>query len=240
MSSPFQKSFNSKSPLKGHKKIQRQINILRNNPKKAERKGLSSESGGGIDYEAISRLEAQLAEAKAAHSDTRTEEGDSQVREDEDAARNSAAEMSSPLHGYREASDMVDSNPPTAHMWGNVFQSFSNMAQQIIAKRSTPEAKAKRLAKREARRAKRGVRKGEGKMITQTDKSGKESKVYQAIDPKSKFNKRSENVKNKKEAAQNEVAARKAKLDEYNGWLAKNTDATDTVKANKKESLGLT
>ena len=51
MSSPFNKSFNSKSPLKEHRKIQRKINILKNNPKRAERKELSSESVGGIDQQ---------------------------------------------------------------------------------------------------------------------------------------------------------------------------------------------
>ena len=233
MSSPFNKSFNSKSPLKGHKKIQRQINILRNNPERAERKGLSSESGGGIDHEAISKLEAQLAEAKAAHSNNRTEEGDSQVREDEDAARNSAAEMSSPLHGYREASDMVDANPPTAHMWGNVFQSFSNMAQQIIAKRSTPEAKAKRLQKRADRRAKRRENNEEKwKADSTKNKAGKTR-----LD---RFDDRSGNVTEKLKDANKAVANKDKRQADYIKWLADNTNATETQKANKKESLGLT
>ena len=138
MSSPFNKSFNSKSPLKEHRKIQRKINILKNNPKRAERKELSSESGGGIDHEAISKLEAQLAEAKAAHSNNRTEEGDSQVREDEDAAQGSAVEMQSPLHGYVDASDMVDSNPPTAHMWTNVIESFGDAYKNIVERSRSP------------------------------------------------------------------------------------------------------
>jgi hypothetical protein len=73
--------------------------MLRNKPERAEKKGLSSESGGGIDYEAIAKLESQLPAAKASHNQSRTEEGDAQVRADEDAAQGSAAEMRSPLHG---------------------------------------------------------------------------------------------------------------------------------------------
>ena len=99
MSSPFQRAFSSKSPLNEHKKIQRQINMLRKKPERAERKGLSSEGQGGIDFEKISQLEAKLADAKAAHNKNRTEEESSQVREDEDAAQGSAAEMRSPLNG---------------------------------------------------------------------------------------------------------------------------------------------
>jgi hypothetical protein len=99
MSSPFQKAFSAKSPLGNHRKIQRKIDMLRNKPERAEKKGLSSESGGGIDYEAIEKLESQLPAAKASHNQSRTEEGDAQVRADEDAAQGSAAEMRSPLHG---------------------------------------------------------------------------------------------------------------------------------------------
>lgn len=225
MSSPFQKSFNRKSPLKDHKKIQRQINILRNKPRKAERKGLSSEGQGGIDYEAIARLEAQLAEAKAAHSNTRTEEGDSQVREDEDAARNSAAEMSSPLHGYREASDMVDSNPPTAHMWTQVFDSFGKLAQNIIDKRSTPEAKAKHLKKREARRAKRR----------------ENNKDKWSADRLDRFDERSATVKSNLKTANEAVESKNKNQEIYNTWLTgEGATASAVEKANKKESLGLT
>jgi len=97
MSSPFQKAFSAKSPLGNHKKIQRQIDMLRNKPEKAEKKGLSSESGGGIDYETIEKLQSQLPEAKASHNPPRTEESDAKIREDEDAAQGSAAEMRSPL-----------------------------------------------------------------------------------------------------------------------------------------------
>ncbi len=234
MSSPFQKSFNRKSPLKDHKKIQRQINILRNKPRKAERKGLSSEGQGGIDYEAIARLEAQLAEAKAAHSNTRTEEGDSQVREDEDAARNSAAEMSSPLHGYREASDMVDSNPPTAHMWTQVFDSFGKLAQNIIDKRSTPEAKAKRLQKRADRRSKRREKNKEKWKADSTKNKAGKTRLE-------RFDDRSKNVTKNLETAKKTVENKKENQALYNTWLAGDgANATEQEKTNKKQSLGLT
>ena len=128
MSSPFNKSFNSKSPLKEHRKIQRQIN-------RARRK-----DGGDPDfYEKYAHLYEAKTKAEAAHNNERTEEGDSQVREDEDAAQGSAVEMQSPLHGYVDASDMVDSNPPTAHMWTNVIESFGDAYKNIVSPKNPCE-----------------------------------------------------------------------------------------------------
>jgi len=158
MSSPFQKAFSAKSPLGNHRKIQRKIDMLRNNPEKAERKGLSSESGGGIDYEAISKLESQLAEAKASHNQSRTEEGDEQVRADEDAAQGSAAEMRSPL---KKNSPLEGSYASPA---GEPYVSHVGMIQGAVAAvqgalnsymNESDENKAKRLQGRVNRRKKR-------------------------------------------------------------------------------------
>tara|TARA_R100000742_G_C4260806_1_gene78603 strand:+ start:301 stop:945 length:645 start_codon:yes stop_codon:yes gene_type:complete len=214
MSSPFQKSFNSKSPLKGHRKIQRQINRAKRNW-----------DGPGDFYEEHADLYEAKTKAEAAHSNARTEEGAYQVREDEDAARNSAAEMSSPLHGYREASDMVDSNPPTAHMWTRVFDSFGKLAQSIIDKRSTPEARAKHLAKRDKRRSKRR----------------ENNKDNWSADRLKRFDDRSENVKSNLTTANEAVESKKKNQETYDAWLTgEGANATAVQKANKKESLGLT
>ena len=41
-------------------------------------------------------------------------------------------QMKSPLHGYVEASDMVDPSPPTAHMWNKVFDSFTQAYKDVV------------------------------------------------------------------------------------------------------------
>ncbi len=41
--------------------------------------------------------------------------------------------MQSPLHGYVDASDMVDSNPPTAHMWNSVWDAAANAYGMVTA-----------------------------------------------------------------------------------------------------------
>lgn len=94
---------NMHGPLHKHGKLEKQLNILKNDPELAVKKGLSSEGQGGKDYEAISRLEEKIKKAKEDHknkSDERTEEDSAQVREDEDAAQGSAAEMHTPFHNY--------------------------------------------------------------------------------------------------------------------------------------------
>tara|TARA_R100001163_G_scaffold64161_3_gene57749 strand:- start:21 stop:701 length:681 start_codon:yes stop_codon:yes gene_type:complete len=158
MSSPFQKAFSAKSPLGNHKKIQRKIDMLRKNPEKAERKGLSSESGGGIDYEAIAKLESQLAEAKASHNQTRTEEGDAKVREDEDAAQGSAAEMRSPLkkNSPLEGSYASPSGAPYVSHVGMIQNAVGAVQNALNSyMEESDENKAKRLQARVDNRKKR-------------------------------------------------------------------------------------
>jgi len=119
MDSPFNKSFISKSPLRKHKGLQRKL-------KKAKAGKIGAEGQGGIDYELISNLQEKIKDAEAAHTTKRTEEGDTQVREDEEAAQGSAVEMkSSPLHGYAAGSDVqVGHYKSTAHLWQNVANSI--------------------------------------------------------------------------------------------------------------------
>lgn len=125
MKSPFQKRFMSKSPLRKHKALQRKL-------KKVKAGKIGAEGQGGVDYELVNELQKQIQEAKTTHSSQRTEEDDDQVRADEVAAQGSAVEMESPLHGYVDASDMVDPNPPTAHMWTKVFDAASDAYKSAI------------------------------------------------------------------------------------------------------------
>ena len=160
MSSPFQRKFSSKNPLKRvdedgnnelsaaegyqfakdklqavqdtplmkHKAIRRKINKLReefnSNPDNEYRSG---------DFEEMHKdLFAQETAAKKAHTTKRTEEEDTQVREDEDAARASAIEMQSPLHGYAAGTDIAgDQYVPTGHLWANMFDKIAAGASAI-------------------------------------------------------------------------------------------------------------
>ena len=158
MSSPFQRAFSSRSPLNKHKKIQKKINMLRNNPAKAERKGLSAEGQGGIDYEAIAKLESQLAEAKQAHTTQRTEEGDEQVRADEDAAQGSAAEMRSPLKKNSPLKGSYESpaGAPYVSHTSYIQQAVGDVQNAINTMMNESDAnKAERLQGRVDRRMKR-------------------------------------------------------------------------------------
>ena len=168
MSSPFQRAISSKSPLNEHKKIQRQLKILKNNPKKAQRQGLSSERADGTDYEAIARLESQLDAAKKAHTKQRTEEESAQVREDEDAAQGSAAEMRSPLNGSYTS---PAGEPYVSHV-GMIQQAAGAIQGALDSYMNESEAnKAKRLSARAQNRMNRldhsGVQKYEkdGKLV---------------------------------------------------------------------------
>jgi len=178
MSSPFQKAFSAKSPLGNHKKIQRKIDILRNKPGKAEKKGLSSESGGGVDYEAIEKLKAQLPEARASHNTSRTEEGDMQVRADEDAAQGSAVEMRSPLKKNSPLKGTYES--PTGAPYVSHISSIQNAVGAVQGAidsmmNESDENKAKRLQGRVDRRMKSG-KGGQGSELRHPDGTSKPEK----------------------------------------------------------------
>ena len=113
MNSPFNKSFISKSPLRSHG------NRLKKLDKKIEKANTYDPHTGEKSYDLLADLQRQRKDLVASHTDTntkRTEEEDTRVKEDEDAAKRSAIEMKAPLHGYVDASDMVDPNPTTEHM----------------------------------------------------------------------------------------------------------------------------
>lgn len=159
MNSPFQQAFSAKSPLRKHKGLQRKL-------KKAEAGKIGAEGQGGIDYELVADLERQIKDAKTAHNtNKRTEEGDAQVVEDEASAQSSAIEMKSPLHGYVDASDMVDPNPPTAHMWTKVFDSMQTAGLGIVDAKAS-KAKTK---KQKADLKRIDTKDDDGKLYTQED-----------------------------------------------------------------------
>jgi len=119
----------SKSPLRSHERKLKKLD------KKIEKANKYDSHTGDKDYDYLADLQRQKKDLVASHTDTntkRTEEEDTQVREDEDAAQGSAIEMQSPLHGYVDASDMVDPNPPTAHMWTKVFDAASDAYKSAI------------------------------------------------------------------------------------------------------------
>jgi len=128
----FKSAFLNKSPLGEHKSIQRKLKILRNNPEKAVKMGLSTEGQGGIDYDEISRLEGQLETAKKSHNKNRSEEDIKQSDEDEDAARGSAAEMNTPLEagGYRGGG--VGDYVSTADLYQNLFNKVEKGTREQI------------------------------------------------------------------------------------------------------------
>ena len=87
--------------------------------------------------------------------------------------------MQSPLHGYVDASDMVDPNPPTAHMWNKVFASMADVGKALVEKRSDPEWKAKhqekragRIEERVAKRTQKGKKGYEVDITTDTSWGG--------------------------------------------------------------------
>ncbi len=139
MSSPFQKMFSAKTPgpLQKHKPLERKL-------KKAEAGKIGAEQGDK-DYELIAKLESQIKEAKANHQSTRRED-DTQVKEDEDAARGSAAEMS-PLNGYADGEERADHYKSTADLYQNMFDSIGGAVSEV--KNDYMVATGKKLPKKE-------------------------------------------------------------------------------------------
>ena len=140
MASPFQNKFISKSPLRSH---ERKLKKLDKKIAKAD----SYDAQGSKDYDYLADLQRQRKYLVESHNDpstTRTEEEDTQVKEDEDAAKGSAIEMQSPLHGYVDASDMVDPTPPTAHMWGKVFEAMGQAGHAIVKAEVDKKAEKKK------------------------------------------------------------------------------------------------
>tara|TARA_R100000742_G_C4263580_1_gene81434 strand:- start:57 stop:722 length:666 start_codon:yes stop_codon:yes gene_type:complete len=153
MSSPFQRAFSSKSPLNEHKKIRRQIN------KKRKEFNKDPNNAYGPSFEEINAdLYAKETAAKKAHNNERTEEGDEQVRADEDAAQGSAVEMRSPLkkNSPLEGSYASPSGAPYVSHVG-MIQSAVGAVQNALNSymNESDENKAKRLQARVNSRKKR-------------------------------------------------------------------------------------
>tara|TARA_R100001594_G_scaffold130826_1_gene170108 strand:+ start:6259 stop:6867 length:609 start_codon:yes stop_codon:yes gene_type:complete len=154
MSSPFQRKFSSKNPLKrvdedgnnelsaaeGYQFAKDRVQAVQDTPlmkhksiRRKINKARKEFDGPSGDFEELhADLYAQETAAKKAHTTNRTEEEDAQVREDEDAAQGSAIEMQSPLHGYAEGTDVAgDQYVPTGHLWTNMFDKIAAGASAI-------------------------------------------------------------------------------------------------------------
>jgi len=205
MNSPFQKRFMSKSPLRSHG---RRLKKLDKKIAKAD----TYDKGGDKDYDYLADLQRQRKDLVASHTDTstkRTEEEDVQVREDEDAAQGSAVEMQSPLHGYVDASDMVDPNPPTAHMWTKVFDAAGDAYKSAIAPKNPCE----------------GL----------TGDALQDCKNKQYTDTQTDTN--TDTTTDEVDITATDVTVKD--WSKYTSWLSENQESTPEERAKKREELGL-
>ena len=205
MNSPFQKRFMSKSPLRSHG---RRLKKLDKKIAKAD----TYDKGGDKDYDYLADLQRQRKDLVASHTDTstkRTEEEDVQVREDEDAAQGSAVEMQSPLHGYVDASDMVDPNPPTAHMWTKVFDAAGDAYKSAIAPKNPCE----------------GL----------TGDALQDCKNKQYTDTQTDTN--TDTTTDEVDTTATDVTVKD--WSKYTSWLSENQESTPEERAKKREELGL-
>ena len=205
MNSPFHKRFMSKSPLRSHG---RRLKKLDKKIAKAD----TYDKGGDKDYDYLADLQRQRKDLVASHTDTstkRTEEEDVQVREDEDAAQGSAVEMQSPLHGYVDASDMVDPNPPTAHMWTKVFDAAGDAYKSAIAPKNPCE----------------GL----------TGDALQDCKNKQYTDTQTDTN--TDTTTDEVDITATDVTVKD--WSKYTSWLSENQESTPEERAKKREELGL-
>ena len=119
----FRDGFMMKSPLPAHGKLEKKL-------KKAKAGKIGAEQGDK-DYELIADLESQIKEAKTKHRPMRRED-DTLAKEDEDAARGSAAEMS-PFEqgGYVGGSMSKSDYAPVADLYQNMFNKISGAADKV-------------------------------------------------------------------------------------------------------------
>ena len=205
MNSPFHNKFMSKSPLRKHG---RRLKRLDKKIAKAD----TYDKGGDKDYDYLADLQRQRKDLVASHTDTstkRTEEEDVQVREDEDAAQGSAVEMQSPLHGYVDASDMVDPNPPTAHMWTKVFDAAGDAYKSAIAPKNPCE----------------GL----------TGDALQDCKNKQYTDTQTDTN--TDTTTDEVDTTATDVTVKD--WSKYTSWLSENQESTPEERAKKREELGL-
>jgi len=195
----------SKSPLRSHG---RRLKKLDKKIAKAD----TYDKGGDKDYDYLADLQRQRKDLVASHTDTstkRTEEEDVQVREDEDAAQGSAVEMQSPLHGYVDASDMVDPNPPTAHMWTKVFDAAGDAYKSAIAPKNPCE----------------GL----------TGDALQDCKNKQYTDTQTDTN--TDTTTDEVDITATDVTVKD--WSKYTSWLSENQESTPEERAKKREELGL-
>jgi len=195
----------SKSPLRSHG---RRLKKLDKKIAKAD----TYDKGGDKDYDYLADLQRQRKDLVASHTDTstkRTEEEDVQVREDEDAAQGSAVEMQSPLHGYVDASDMVDPNPPTAHMWTKVFDAAGDAYKSAIAPKNPCE----------------GL----------TGDALQDCKNKQYTDTQTDTN--TDTTTDEVDTTATDVTVKD--WSKYTSWLSENQESTPEERAKKREELGL-
>ena len=114
---------NMGSPYHKHGKLEKKL-------KKAEAGKIGAEQGDK-DYELIATIKEDIEEAKAAHNNTRTEEDDTQAREDEDAARGSAVEM----NGYTGGGMSKQDYAPTSDLYQNMFDKVESATKEYHDRR---------------------------------------------------------------------------------------------------------
>ena len=111
------------SPYHKHGKLEKKL-------KKAQAGKIGAEQGDK-DYELIATIKEDIEEAKAAHNNARTEEDDTQAREDEDAARGSAVEM----NGYTGGGMSKQDYAPTSDLYQNMFDKVESATKEYHDRR---------------------------------------------------------------------------------------------------------
>ena len=120
------------SPYHKHKKLEKKL-------EKAQ-KGIIGAEQGDKDYELIASIKKEIKEAKAAHDSPRTQEDNSQIREDEDAARGAAAEMAplkknnNPIEmgGYVGGGMSASDYASTADLYQNMFDKVEGATKEFM------------------------------------------------------------------------------------------------------------
>jgi len=154
------------SPAHKHKKLEKQL-------EKAQAGKIGAEQGDK-DYELIATIKEDIEEAKAAHNNTRTEEDDTQAREDEDAARGAAVEMSA-IKKKTAPLEASYSNPQdyfyvsNAKDFQNLFNDITSSTVKAIDARNDPEKEADRLQRRVDRMGSRKTTSGRNKRIKKVE-----------------------------------------------------------------------
>jgi len=129
MNSPFNERFISKSPLRKHGKALKKLNIKIAKVNKYD-------AQGDKDYDYLADLQRQKKTLIASHNEVPSvdteEQAEQRIDDSSQEFNEDPIQMKSPLHGYVDASDMVDPNPSTAHMWTKVFDTMGTAGLAIV------------------------------------------------------------------------------------------------------------